>query len=231
MSGVLDWLADATKEQKQTLLAASLGWMLDSMDVMLYALVLGQVQKELHLTPAISGLMMSATLISAAFGGIGFGWFADRSGRARALTGSVLVYSLSTCLCGFAQTGWQLLIFRILLGFGMGGEWASGAALVAETWPDHHRGKALALMQSCWAIGYALGALVVALVMPHFGWRAVFFVGVAPALITLWLRRRLKEPEIWKREHQARQSFSSLFRGKLGRSMVCLLYTSDAADE
>ena len=161
------------------MLAAFLGWMLDSMDVMLYALVLGQVQREMHLSAALSGAMMSATLIAAAFGGLSFGWFADRYGRVRALTLSVLVYSVATALCGFAQTATQLMLFRVLLGLGMGGEWASGAALVAETWPAQHRGKALALVQSSWAVGYALGAGVVALVMPRFGWRAVFFVGIA----------------------------------------------------
>src|SRR6202012_191904 len=147
----------------------------------------------MHLSAAMSGAMMSATLISAAAGGIGFGWFADRFGRARALTISVLIYSISTALCGFTHSAAQLMLCRVLLGLGMGGEWASGAALVAETWPAHHRGKALAFVQSSWAIGYALGAAVVALVMPHFGWRPVFFVGIAPALITLWIRRRLRE--------------------------------------
>ena len=79
----------------------------------------------------------------------------------------------------------------------MGGEWASGAALVSETWPEKHRGKALGIMQSCWAIGYGLAAIVVAIVLPRFGWRAVFFVGILPALFTFWIRRSVKEPEMW----------------------------------
>ena len=79
----------------------------------------------------------------------------------------------------------------------MGGEWASGATLVSETWPEKHRGKALGIMQSCWAIGYGLAAIVVAIVLPRFGWRAVFFVGIFPALFTLWIRRSVKEPEMW----------------------------------
>jgi MFS family permease len=198
--------------------------MLDSMDVMLYALVLGQVQREMHLSAAMSGAMMSATLISAAVGGIGLGWFADRFGRARALTLSVLVYSIATALCGFTHTATQLMLCRVLLGLGMGGEWASGAALVAETWPARHRGKALALVQSSWAIGYALGAAIVAAIMPHFGWRAVFFAGVAPALITLWLRRGLHEPEVWREQRAmdagARPQTRLLFRGAFGYSML-----------
>jgi MFS family permease len=196
--------------------------MLDSMDVMLYALVLGQVQREMHLSAAMSGAMMSATLVSAAVGGLAFGWFADRSGRARALTISMLVYSIATALCGFTHSAAQLMFCRVLLGLGMGGEWASGAALVAETWPAHHRGKALALVQSSWAIGYALGAAIVALIMPRFGWRAVFFAGVAPALITLWLRRGLHEPEAWREQRatQPRPQTRQLFRGAFGYSML-----------
>ena len=220
MNAIFGWLVQASAEQKRALLAASLGWMLDSMDVMLYALVLGEVQRGLQLSAAQSGAMMSATLIAAAIGGMGFGWFADRFGRVRALTASVLVYSVFTALCGLAETAPQLLICRIMLGLGMGGEWASGAVLVAETWPAQNRGKALALVQSSWAIGYALGAAVVALVMPRFGWRAVFFAGVVPALITIWFRRGLREPEIWREERMARPELKRLFRGRLGRGML-----------
>src|ERR1035437_3569355 len=222
LNGIISWLTGASREQKRTLLAASLGWMLDSMDVMLYALVLGQVQREMHLSAAVSGAMMSATLASAAVGGLGFGWFADRFGRTRALTWSILIYSVSTAMCGLTHTAWQLMICRVVLGLGMGGEWASGAALVAETWPAHKRGKALALVQSSWAVGYALGAGVVALVMPHFGWRAVFFVGVAPALVTLWVQRGVSEPETWKRDRAPSLQLGQLFRGRLGRGvLVC----------
>lgn len=228
MNGIYGWLAEASRDQKRTLLAASLGWMLDSMDVMLYALVLGQVQREMHLSAAMSGAMMSATLVSAAIGGLGFGWFADRYGRVRALTFSVLVYSISTALCGFSHSAAQLMLCRVLLGLGMGGEWASGAALVAETWPARHRGKALAVVQSSWAVGYALGAAIVALVMPRFGWRAVFFVGIAPALITLWLRRGLREPEIWRQERTPQLHAGQLFRGALGRN-VLICATMNAA--
>jgi MFS family permease len=228
LDGIYGWLAEASGEQRRTLVAASLGWMLDSMDVMLYALVLGEVQRSLHLSAAMGGAMMSATLIAAAIGGMGFGWFADRFGRVRALTASVLVYSIGTALCGFAQTAGQLLFFRVLLGLGMGGEWASGAALVAETWPSRNRGKALALVQSSWAVGYALGAAVVAVVMPRFGWRAVFFAGVAPALITLWIRRRVREPEEWQRDRPSRPPIGRLFQHESGRN-VLICATMNAA--
>lgn len=220
MSGTFGWLTQATADQKRSLLAASLGWMLDSMDVMLYALVLGEIQREMHLTAATAGGLMSATLISAAIGGVGFGWFADRFGRVRALTFSVLIYSMATGLCGLTHSPLQLLICRLGLGLGMGGEWASGATLVAETWPARHRAKALALVQSSWAVGYALGAAVVALVMPRFGWRAVFFAGIVPALIAFWIRRGLREPEAWQRQRSPRVPVAQLFRGTLGRGML-----------
>lgn len=230
MSRIFGWLAEASQEQKRAMLAACLGWMLDSMDVMLYALVLGQVQRAMHLSAAISGAMMSATLLSAAVGGIAFGWFADRFGRARALTTSMLVYSIATALCGATRTPAELILCRIVLGLGMGGEWASGAALVAEVWPAQHRAKALALVQSSWAVGYALGAAVVALVMPHFGWRAVFFVGIVPALVTIWIQRSVREPEAWKREIRVyKPETRRLFRGTLGYSVLICASMNGAA--
>ncbi|HEY2000896.1 MAG TPA: MFS transporter [Acidobacteriaceae bacterium] len=230
MNRIFGWLVEASPQQKRALLAASLGWMLDSMDVMLYALVLGQVQRDMHLSAALSGAMMSATLLSAAIGGIAFGWFADRFGRARALTTSMLVYSIATALCGLTHTPSELLLCRIVLGLGMGGEWASGAALVAEVWPAPHRAKALALVQSSWAVGYALGAAVVALVMPHFGWRAVFFVGILPALITIWIQRSVHEPEAWKREIRVdKPQTRRLFRGTLGYSVLICASMNAAA--
>ena len=166
------WLAEATPQQKRALLAASLGWMLDSMDVMLYSLVLTHMMAELGMTKSTAGFLASLTLLASAVGGAVFGVLADRAGRRRALTASILVYSVFTAACGFARSVAELAVFRVLLGLGMGGEWACGAALVAETWPARHRGKALGLMQSSWAVGYALAAVITAAVLPRFGWRA-----------------------------------------------------------
>jgi len=165
---------------------------------MLYALILTAVVKDLGLTLATGGQLASLTLVASAIGGLVFGVVADKLGRTRALSLSILLYSVFTFACGLAQNVWQLAIFRFLLGLGMGGEWASGATLVSETWPEKHRGKALGIMQSCWAIGYGAAAVVVALVLPTYGWRAVFFVGIIPALFTLWIRKNLEEPEMWR---------------------------------
>lgn len=212
--GLLGWWREGSPEAQRALIAAGLGWMLDAFDVMLYALLLTSIISDLGLTRQTAGAIGSATLISAAAGGVIFGLVADRYGRTRALMASVLIYSVFTAASGLATTTMQLAIFRIFLGFGMGGEWASGAALVSETWPARHRGKALGLMQSAWAIGYGLAAVVTMLVLPRWGWRAVFLIGVLPALLTLWIRRYVKEPDLWLQHGAARQTsgrFADIF--------------------
>ena len=186
--------------------------MLDSFDVMLYALTLASLMPALGLSKETAGLLGSITLLAAAGGGIAFGVIADRFGRTRALMASVLIYSVFTAACGLAQTAAQLAVFRVLLGIGMGGEWASGAALVSETWPDEHRGKALGLMQSAWAIGYAAAALVTMLVLPRWGWRAVFFIGILPAFLTLWVRARVEEPRLWREAPRRGGSLRAIFK-------------------
>ena len=192
------WWREGTPEGRRAVIAAGLGWMLDAFDVTLFALVLPALRKELDLSTAAGGALGSVALLAAAAGGVWFGWIADRFGRTRALMASILLYSVFTAACGLATTFTQFVVFRIGLGLGMGGEWASGATLVSETWPAEHRGKALAFMQSAWAIGYALAAAVNYLVQPAFGWRAVYFVGILPAFLTIWVRRSVKEPDIWR---------------------------------
>src|SRR6267378_468590 len=194
------WWRDADTRARRAFVAASLGWMLDSFDVMLYAMVLAALIEDptLHLSLGMAGILNWVTLLSAAAGGITFGVVADRIGRKRALMAAILIYSIFTAACGFAQSAMQLAVFRVLLGLGFGGEWATGVALVSESFPAKHRGKALAFVQSSWAIGYGLAALVNLLVMPIWGWRGVFFVGVLPALFTMWIRRKVEEPKIWR---------------------------------
>jgi len=172
--------------------------MLDSFDVMLYAMVLAHLMADLGMSKTTGGLMSSLTLLGAAAGGIVFGVLADRHGRTWALRSSVLIYSVFTAACGLAGSVPMLAVFRIFLGLGMGGEWASGAALVSETWPAEHRGKALGFVQSFWAVGYAAAALVSGIVLPLAGWRAVFFIGVLPALLVFWVQKRVEEPALWR---------------------------------
>jgi MFS family permease len=151
---------------------------------------------------------------------------------------SVLLYSVFTAACGLSQTLWQFAIFRALLGLGMGGEWASGAALVSETWPATHRGRALGFMQSAWAIGFAAAAMVVGFVLPRWGWRAVFFVGILPALFTLWVRRNVDEPDVWKARRASVATgttaapvhrFADIFRGPMLRLTAALTFMNACA--
>ncbi|HKV28465.1 MAG TPA: MFS transporter, partial [Candidatus Acidoferrales bacterium] len=199
----LEWPCEMTPAERNSLAAGGLGWMLDAFDVMLYSMVLAYLMKDLGMSKATGGLLGSLTLIASAVGGAVFGFVADRIGRTRSLSTSILIYSVATAACGFASTVTMLAIFRVILGLGMGGEWTAGAALVAETWPAEHRGKALGLMQSTWAIGGMLAALAAWAILPHWGWRGVFFVGVAPGLVALWVQRRVPEPEIWKERERA----------------------------
>jgi len=186
-----------TPAQWKTLIAAGLGWMLDALDVMLYAFALGAIRSEFGLDAAQAGALASVTLLASAAGGILFGFAADRIGRARALIVSILTYSVFTALTATSRSVAELVLWRALVGIGLGGEWSAGSVLVAETWPARHRGKAIGLMQSGWAIGYAAAALLAAAILPAYGWRVLFALGIAPALLTVWIRRSVPEPEIW----------------------------------
>jgi MFS family permease len=206
----MTWWREGTPAGRHAVIAAGLGWMLDAFDVTLFALVLPALRSDLALSTAAGGALGSVALLAAAAGGVAFGWLADRFGRTRALMASILLYSLFTAACGLATSLGEFVLFRIGLGLGMGGEWASGATLVSETWSAEHRGKALAFMQSAWAIGYALAAAVNYFVQPAFGWRAVFFVGIVPAFLTIWVRRTIREPDIWREAKARRTSRSTL---------------------
>src|SRR5579871_1623130 len=148
------WYSSITPVQWKTLAAAQFGWMLDAMDVMLYAFALTAIRDEFRLSSAAAGAMASATLLASAVGGIVFGMLADRLGRARALALAILMYSGFTGLTATAHSLTALLVWRTLVGLGMGGVWSAGSVLVAEAWPAEHRGKAAGFMQSGWAIGY-----------------------------------------------------------------------------
>ena len=191
-------LNDVTKAQRRTLLAAALGWALDAFDVMLYAMVVAYVMRDLHIDKPTVGLLNTLTLLASGIGGLLFGWIADRLGRTRALMLSIATYSVCSFASGLSTSVQMLAACRFILGLGMGGEWNTGATLVAETWPTHLRARALAMVQSSWAWGYAAAALVAGLILQHFhNWRYVFFIGIAPALLVLWIRADVPESEMW----------------------------------
>lgn len=221
----LEWPRDVTLAERRSLTAGGLGWMLDAFDVSLYSLVLAHLMRDFGMSQALGGLLNSLTLAASAIGGFLFGLIADRVGRTRALMTSILIYSLASGACGLSETVIQLAIFRFILGLGMGGEWTTGAALIAETWPADHRGKALGVMQSTYAIGEIVAAAVAGLMLPRFGWRPVFFVGILPALVAIWIQRRVPEPEIWKERirkgtRTAGESLRLLWRKDLRRNGI-----------
>ena len=239
-SGLFGWYRVSAPPARRALIAASLGWALDAFDVMLFSLTLAAVIGDLGLTKTQAGALGSITLLGGAAGGLIFGYVADRFGRTRALMCSVLLYSVFTAACGLSQNLWQFAVFRALLGLGMGGEWASGAALVSETWPAKHRGRALGFMQSSWAIGFATAAMVVGFILPRYGWRAVFFVGILPAFFTLWVRRNVEEPEVWMAEKERLRNggaaaaktasrFSDMFKGSMLKMTVVVTFMNACA--
>jgi MFS family permease len=227
-----------TSAQRRTLIAAALGWMLDAFDAMLYALVLAYVMRDFGMSKATSGLLNTLTLLASGIGGVAFGFVADRIGRKRALMLSILTYSVCSFASGLSTSVFMLATFRFVLGLGMGGEWNTGATLVAETWPTELRAKAISIVQSSWAIGYAFAAVVAGVVLHYADWRMVFFVGILPALVTLWIQKGVPESDMW-REHRRlaresarvahaqqdyqRQSFARIFQPPYLKSTFALL--------
>src|SRR6266567_9546899 len=233
--------AQVTSAQRRTLLAAALGWMLDAFDAMLYALVLTYIMRDLGMSKAVAGSLGSLTLLASGIGGVAFGFLADRVGRKRALMLSILTYSICSFASGLSTSILMLAVFRFILGLGMGGEWNTGATLVAETWPTELRAKAISVVQSSWAIGYALAALVAGIVLHYADWRMVFFVGVLPAAITLWIQSRVPESEMWQEHHRLAQeskrvaeaqaaydhsSFARIFQPPFVRHTFALLFAN-----
>src|SRR5688572_24954744 len=161
----------------RALAAAQLGWMLDAMDFLLFTYAVIQIREEFSLSRPMMGALTSVALVASAFGGILFGRLADRIGRVRAMSLSILVYSFATAGLATSTALWQLVAWRIAVGVGMGGEWSAGSVLVAETWPAEHRAKAMGIMQSGWAIGALLAAAISAFVLEPFGWRVLFLIG------------------------------------------------------
>ena len=229
------WYRTIRPDQWRALAAAKLGWMLDAMDFMLYAMAIGQLRTYFGFNDATAGMLGTITLVMSGVGGVIFGYVADRVGRTRALMATILFFSIASLGASTSQSVMQLLLWRALLGIGMGGEWASGAVLISETWPAAHRNKAISIMQSGWAIGYIAAALIAALVLgaPGAGpdaWRWLFVVGVLPAVFTLWIRRNVQEPEAWSKRRAATRvgnPFSVIFgRDLFGRTLLIILLGS-----
>lgn len=195
------------------------GWMLDALDVMLYSFALLSMQQEFGLTGAQAGTLTTVTLAAAALGGTMAGVLADRFGRTRVLMGSILTYSIFTAMIATSHSFAELLVWRALVGLGLGAEWSAGTVLVAETWPAEHRGKAIGITQSGWALGYLAAAGLAAWILPTYGWRPLFAIGALPALLTLWIRKSVPEPDTWVAAERlpVRERFRQIFGAGLRR--------------
>jgi MFS family permease len=218
-----------TRYQVVVLVVAWLGWIFDSMDATIYNLVLNPALQEL-LGPANSpenvgwygGIVLAAFLVGWALGGVLFGMCADRFGRARTLVITILMYAICTGLAGLSHTWWQLATYRFLTALGIGGEWAAGATLVAEVWPESWRVTGAGILQSAWGAGYFLAAGLQYLLADR-GWRILFFAGIAPALVALIARMKVKEPERWQAARRAgtpRPKLGDLFTPKFRRDTL-----------
>jgi MFS family permease len=216
----LSWRREISREQWRVLFAAQLGWMLDAMDFLLFSFALTAIRSEFALSSAAAGALGAIPLATSAVGGVVFGYLSDRYGRARAMGWAVLTFSVLTAFTATSRNVWELVFWRAATGVGLGGEWAAGSVLVAETWPERHRAKGLGLMQSGWAIGYMIAAVLAAVVLPNYGWRTLFVLGLAPAAFTVWIRRSIPESPQWKRPEKS--PFRELLRPPLRRRVLVL---------
>lgn len=216
--GPIQLIRQATPGQRRTLLAAAMGWALDAFDAMLYSLVLALLMRDLGMSKTTAGALGTLTLLASGIGGVLFGFLADRIGRKPALMASILTYSVCSFASGLATSIATLAVARFVLGLGMGGEWNTGATLVAESWPTEFRAKAISIVQSSWALGFAGAALVAGPVARYYGWRAVFFVGILPAVITLWIQGSVPESEMWEERESRRGDSTYAAGGDVGSS-------------
>ncbi|MGH9727266.1 MAG: MFS transporter [Candidatus Acidiferrales bacterium] len=184
--------------QRNAVIACFLGWTLDAFDFFILTFVLAPIGKDFHKSIAEMALAITASLATRPVGAFIFGLLADRYGRRLPLMLDVLFYSAIEVLSGFAPSYSVFLVLRLLYGIGMGGEWGVGASLTMESVPAKWRGILSGVLQEGYAFGYLLAAVAYWLVFPHFGWRAMFFIGGLPALLTLFIRSKVKESEAWK---------------------------------
>src|SRR6202046_5485471 len=220
------WLRETSASERHTLLAACLGYGLDGFDFMIYSFIMPTLIALWHMSKAQASYIATGALITSAVGGWAAGVLADRYGRVRVLQWTVAWFAVFTALSGFTDSYPVLFFTRALQGFGFGGEWAVGSILIAETIAARHRGKGAGLVQSRWGIGWAAAALafggLYALMPAELAWRVLFWLGIAPALLIVYVRRRVPESAVYAsaREHRAGAHFLDIFAGPLCRTTV-----------
>jgi MFS family permease len=202
-TGTRPWIYDLTPTERSTLLATFGGWGLDGMDVMIYSFVIPTLIAAWHMSKAQAGMLSTVALLISAVGGWLAGLLADRYGRTRVLQVTILWFAVFTCLSGFTNSFWQLLIVRGLQGLGFGGEWAVGSVLMGEAIRAKYRGKAVGTVQGGWAVGWGVTAIsytvLFSLLPATVAWRVMFWIGILPALLVFYIRRYVPEPEIFQR--------------------------------
>ncbi|NKJ48531.1 MFS transporter [Burkholderia sp. SG-MS1] len=205
-----EWIARLDPRGRKTFVASFGGWAIDAFDFMIFSFVITALTHSLGVERGAIGLIGTATLLASAVGGWTAGMLADRFGRVKMLQGTILWFSVCTVLIGFAQNFEQLLALRILQGLGFGGEWAIGAVLIGESVRAEDRGKAVGFVQSGWSIGWGAAALAYSIsfsfLPEQYAWRALFWIGVLPALMVLFVRRNVSEPEIFVRAQAAQRA-------------------------
>lgn len=200
------WWHDVTADQWKTLGGAWAGWVLDAFDFTILLLVLADIGKSFGVSLVAMGTVVTGTLFCRLFGGLLFGTWADRAGRLLPLMVSVASFSFFSLLTALSPNFAVFFAIRLLFGIGMGGEWASGTPLAMENWPREHRGMASGILQGGWPVGYLLATLVYFVVFPIWGWRALFVVGAFPALLVLFIRRKMPESPVYlQRQERLRQ--------------------------
>jgi MFS family permease len=226
----LAWLLQLTPRERSTLVATFGGWALDGLDVMVYSFVIPSLIAAWHITKAEAGLLAAVVLLISAIGGWLAGLLADRFGRARILQITIVWFAFFTFLSGFTHSFSQLLLTRGLQGLGFGGEWAVGSVLMGETIRAQHRGKAVGTVQGGWAIGWGLAAIfytvLFSVLQAAIAWRAMFWIGILPALLVFYIRRYVPEPEVYSQTRQQlermghRSRFLEIFSPNLLRITV-----------
>ncbi|MGL4408086.1 MAG: MFS transporter [Zoogloea sp.] len=211
------WLKETSAPERKTLTAAFAGYGVDAFDYMIYTFLIPTLITAWGMSKVEAGYIATGALITSAIGGWAAGVLADRYGRVRILQLTVLWFAAFTFISGFTQNYEQLFFTRAMQGLGFGGEWSVGSVLVAEMIQARHRGKATGLVQSSWAVGWAIAAMaywgVYALVEPDLAWRILFWLGVLPAFLIVYIRRNIDEPEVFKasQAHQAATGQTSHF--------------------
>ena len=209
-----NWLAELDAPERTTLVATFAGWMLDGMDVMVFSFVLPTLMVLWHISKAQAGLLGTSSLLLSAIGGWLAGLAADRWGRVRVLQLTIVWFAFFTFLSGFTNSFQQLFLVRGLQGLGFGGEWAVGSVLIGEKIRAEYRGRAVGTTQAGWAIGWGIAALFYTILFKalpaEIAWRAMFWIGLLPSLLAVWVRRHVQEPKVFERSRALSRSQSSM---------------------